>query len=702
MKPAEVRALNELARFHGVETSYIDMSKKRRSASPESILAALRALGVPVARGADAGAALRESKERSWQRLVSPVVVAWDGFLSEIELRVPEPVAGGRVGCRLRLETGETQERICKLDHIPTAARARVGGQWFVAKRIPVNVRLPPGYHWFEVDTPFAPARAMIISAPVKSYSPGEPLREWGLFVPLYALHSRESWGNGDYGTLRQFVKWTGSLKGHLAATLPLLPAFLSEPFEPSPYAPASRLFWNEFYTDLSQVPELEHCEPARKLIQSTAFQRELERLRAEPQVNYRRGMALKRKVLQELAQFFFTHKSRRHAAFKKYLDRHQHVEDYAKFRAVCDRRKQVWQQWPVRLRDGHLQERDYAAEARQYHLYAQWLAHEQITAVSQAARRAHVRLYLDLPLGVHSGGYDAWREKELFALEATGGAPPDPVFTNGQDWGFAPLHPEKLREQHYHYMIDYLRHHLRQAGMLRIDHVMGLHRLFWIPRNCPACEGVYVRYRAEELYAVLSLESHRQEAIVVGENLGTVPPEVNESMARHGVREMFVVQYEQRSEPRAPFRPVPEKSVASFGTHDMPPFQAAWSGMDIPDRADLGLIKPREVEREKKRRKQLNQAMAAFLRRKRFLKSESDPAAVLRACLGFLASSRAEFLLINLEDLWLEAMPQNVPGTVTERVNWRRKTRFTLEEIFSSSEITELLAGIQNLRKQR
>jgi 4-alpha-glucanotransferase len=243
---------------------------------------------------------------------------------------------------------------------------------------------------------------------------------------------------------------------------------------------------------------------------------------------------------------------------------------------------------------------------------------------------------------------------------------------------------------------------------MLRLDHVMNLHRLYWIPQGHSAKEGAYVTYPAEELYAILSLESHRHRTALVGENLGTVPKEVNEAMARHGLRKMYVVQFAQRANPRAALATPPPRSVASLNTHDMPAFAAHWRGLDIDDRADLGLFTKAEVRKEHSRRAELNRAMAKFLRRKGLLKREiatsanSIPAAaILEVCLRWLRSSRAELILVNLEDLWEEENPQNVPGTSTERPNWRRKARLTIEEMRASQQIAEILGALRTPSKK-
>jgi len=248
---------------------------------------------------------------------------------------------------------------------------------------------------------------------------------------------------------------------------------------DPSPYSPVSRLQWNEFYLDLAQVPEMKRCQAARRLVRDQSFQERLGQLRQASLVDYRQQMQLKRQVLDTLARWFFKNGSTaRHRALERFQKANPVVASYARFRATLERREEPWQVWPERLRAGELDNGDFGAKAFRYHLYAQWVAHEQMTRLAERAEGKGVRLYLDLPLGVRADGFDGWRDQELFAFQASGGAPPDPVFTQGQDWGFPPMHPRKLRQQKYRYPLEYLRHHLRCARMLRLDHAMSLHRL--------------------------------------------------------------------------------------------------------------------------------------------------------------------------------------------------------------------------------
>ena len=240
------------------------------------------------------------------------------------------------------------------------------------------------------------------------------------------------------------------------------------------------------------------------------------------------------------------------------------------------EKQRASWTKWPERLREGTLLGGDYEPEAEHYHLYDQWLAREQFQNLSAGARQRGLSLYLDFPLGVHGGGYDVWRGQAIFVREASSGAPPDELFGGGQDWHFPPLHPERLREQGYRYFIACLRHHLRHAGILRLDHVMGLHHLYWIPAGLPAAEGVYVRYRSEEFYAVLTLESRRSQSLIVGEDLGTVPGYVRRAMARHRIQRMYILPFETTGIPGGccgPYRQCPGGS--EHPRHA--PFAAYW-----------------------------------------------------------------------------------------------------------------------------
>jgi len=696
--------LRQLARLYNVQTAYYDVAHKRQLTSVESLLAVLQALGAPVASLNEVPSALRERRQAFWQRILEPVTVVWGREYPLIKARLPVKLADYSLNGHLELESGEWQVFKWSADDLSLLESVDIEGTRYVVKKIRLSEVLPWGYHRFFLEIQGNTEETLIISAPVKTYLPSEGTedRMWGIFMPLYALQIQNRWGGGDYSTLSSLADWVSTLGGETVATLPLLPTFLDEPFEPSPYAPVSRLLWNEFYINLDSVPELFESPQAQALLYSSSFQTEIKELQDLPLVDYRQQMFLKRRFLEECCHCLITERSGRFHDFQRFIQANPIVEDYARFRATMEKHCSPWPSWPQRLRDGTLNEGDYEEKSKLYHMYAQWLAHLQVQNLAYGARSRGVTLYFDLPLGTHPEGYDVWRERESFSLEATAGAPADAVFTCGQNWMFPPLHPERIREQGYRYFTAYIRHHLQHAGMLRIDHVMGLHRLFWIPKGLDASQGIYVRYRAEELHAILTLESQRHRSIIVGEDLGTVPAYVRPAMSRHGLQRMYVVHYELACNSSYTLhRPTPNV-VASLNTHDMPPFAAFWQGLDIPERQRLGLLNSKSARTERQLRRVTRDALVTFLRSEGWLESkDTDVRAILKACLAFLSASQARVVLLNLEDLWLETKSQNLPSTEDEHPNWRRKARYVLEEFCQMPEVRDTLKKIDRLRKR-
>jgi 4-alpha-glucanotransferase len=633
--------LAELAKLYGIQTSYLDMRKKPQLASAESVLLALRALGAPVSRMDDVRPALRSRREELSSNRLEPVIVAWDGKLR------PSRILPKGTKPSLILEDGTESS-------------------WPPAKRLPL------GYHRLN--------GSLVISAPTRAHFPISH-RAWGVFAPVYGLHSRRNEAAGDLTDLEALIDWIDGLGGRVVATLPLLSTFLDKPFEPSPYSPVSRMFWNEFYVDPARSPEFP--------IGSRSHRKKA----VKPLIDYRHLMAEKRRVLEAMSQSLLSQEGRRRDQFEKFRQTNPEVEHYARFRAVTEQQQKGWRHWSPRLRRGDIRPGDYDADASHYHLYAQWLIQDQIQQLSVRTRRSECLLYLDLPAGIHADGYDTWRNQDLFAKGMSVGAPPDLMFTSGQNWNFPPMVPQSMRESGYAYMIAMIRNHLRFARLLRIDHVMGLHRLFWIPEGMPGRQGLYVRYPSEEIYAVLSVESHRYEAGIVGENLGLVPPEVNEALTRHNVRQLYIVQAELSENSRVKPMQRPDKDVvASLNTHDMAPFQSFVDGKDIDDRLSLKFLDRKASQKERKSRQQLCKSLGKYLKRKN----------LFEGCVEFLGRSKASVVLVNLEDLWNETQPQNVPATSKERPNWRRRFRYSIEQIRESRHIQKVLCRLGEARNSK
>jgi len=697
------KLLHNVARLFNVQTIFYDGFGRLIQPPPEAILRVLGILGAPVARMDDLADARRQRQQFLMQRAIDPVVVAWDGGPLRLKLRLPGPLAAAEPRYRIDLESGEFFEGKCQRDFRIKPVERCLEGVRYVAQWTVFPEKLPLGYHRLHLQVGALTFDSYVLSSPLQTYGAAtvNP-RPWGLFCPVYAFASEKNWGAGNFSDLETLIDFTGQMGGDFVGTLPLLSTFLDEPFNPSPYAPVSRLFWNEFYLDVTRIPELQRSPVARLMIHSSGFKTDLESLRATPLIEYRRLMALKRRILEELLHTLTNRSAKRRAAFERFIETHPQAQDYAAFRAKVEREGAPWELWPAVHRAGRLGAGDYDEKVKRYHLYVQWQAEEQMRAVAEKTRTGGPALYLDFPLGVNHDGYDVWREREVFALEASGGAPPDSFFTKGQDWGFPPLQPDGLRQQGYRYYIDCLRHHLQHAGMLRIDHVMGLHRLFWIPRGFGPSEAVYVHYPVDEFYAILSLESHRHQVQIVGENLGTVPPYVNTALAKRRIHGMYVSQFCVTADPQSALQEPAHDDVASLNTHDTPTFAGFWQEKDIEDRLALGLLSPPEAQIAQQHRASVREALITYLKSRGWLEGESpDPLAILRAWLSELASGNAYLLLLNLEDLWLEPLPQNVPGTWEERPNWKRKARFSLDEIRKMDSVTDILKAIDEIRRR-
>ena len=684
--------LQQLADGYGIESWFHDDRGTRIEATPAALLAVLGALGAPVRRVEDAVAALRQRRQELWQRVMEPVYLAWDGWPRDVTLKLPAPEAStGSLDCRLEIEGGPVHQWTVGLADLPVREPASIEGVTYTVRTLPLLGPMPLGYHRLQVRRKETMWETLLISAPTKSYTPpSTERRTWGIFLPTYAIRSARSGGVGDFTDLENLIRWVQSLGGGLVGTLPLLAAFLDEPFEPSPYSPASRMFWNEFYIDPQRAPEFAGCTVPPATPPSSG-----------DLVDYKPLAVAKRKVLEMLAQRALAGPSARRAAVEEFAGAHPRVEDYARFRATGERLKKTWWNWPERLRNGDVQPGDYDAEARWYHVYVQCLASEQLRGLAETAGKTGPGLYLDLPLGVNADSYDVWRERQVFALGISGGAPPDAFFSKGQDWGFPPSHPDNQRAQGYRYLRDCLHHHMQLAGMLRIDHVMGLHRLYWVPRELGPKQGVYVRYPADELYAVFALESIRHQTILVGEDLGTVPEQVRPAMARHEVRRLYVGQFEMNPDPQLAIRLPAQGAVASMNTHDTPTFSGFWRGLDIDDRKEMGLFDEATALEEMEQRATMRAAVLAFLRQEEYLDEDDESeAAVLRATLEYISAGEAGFVLANLEDLWQATGPQNVPGTWRERPNWRRRAAHALEEFDRLPGLRETLLAIDRAMK--
>ena len=688
--------LSRLGQLAGVEPGYQDGRGEWHFPTEETYLAILPSLGVPISNASQARELRRQLALDRLRQPMSKVQTVWSDRQRKkncpVVFQVPEKKRGHAI-LRLLMEDGTVLEHPFRVEDAALLDAAWVDGT-AVVRRVVRIPEVPWGV--YQVIGDFLDQfTGWLIVAPRVAYQGklNGKIGKWGVFLPVHAMRSERNQGCGTFTDLGDLLEWTSSRGGGLVGTLPMLAGLSENPCEPSPYSPCSRLFWNELFLDLEAIPEWAQSARARERMASAEWLAEGRRLRMTSMVEHENVMRHIRPVLEILADEF-PGEGPRSQALAAFTQRKPRVLDYAKFRAKHDLSRQSWHVWET-VDPGLESSTAFVIQARRRLIWQFW-AEEQVSAVASRAMSAEgPGLYLDLPIGVHGDGFDVFRFGNSFANKMSAGAPPDSFFTRGQDWGFPPPHPWRQREDGYAYLREVLEHHMGLAGLLRIDHVMGLHRLYWVPWGLGALQGAYVRYPYEELYALYCLQSVRHRCSLAGEDLGTVPPGVRPEMQAHGIHRLFVGQFSFRDSGQA-MDPPPRGSIASLNTHDLPTFCGFWLGGDIDDRLDLGLIDTVEAQKEHLDRQSLRQRVIQWLNlppepeptaapeslvttpRKDWT-LEIDPLEVFIQLVVFLEKSEAGAVLVNAEDLWKSMDPQNMPGTWKERPNWQRKALFAL-----------------------
>ena len=664
-------ALHDLAAAAGVDVTYTSWRGTPVSSSDASIEATLRALapelGIAFETAADAPAALAALVRARWAERVPPVVHGWDGAIV-VPFSVRAEVDGDWE-LDVTTESGRVVRARGRLFELAATDHAWPGGVCHCVRVVRLGLDGETGYHRLRWRVAGAEGEALAISAPERAFGgPGEGARRWGVFAPVYGLATATSGQAGDLASLRALFAQVARRGGSYVATLPILAASLDEPCQCSPYSPVSRMFWNELYLDLAALAAaLGAPAPPTPPAEAAAAT-------ADGLIDYRAQYRWRRAALDPLAAQTYAARAAEIDAWAQRASAY----DYAAFRAIGEAERAGWQGWPAALRD-----RPAAVASRAdalalgadparvtTHVVAQWAMQRQLAQLV----RSPVGLYLDLPVGVNGDAYEVWRHRGLFLTSLSAGAPPDALFLGGQNWGLPPLAPGAQRRDHYRYFIHCLRHHMQVSGMLRIDHVMGLFRLYCVPDGRPATDGVYLRYPHDELLAILTLESQRARCALVGEDLGTVPDHVRPAMARHGLFRLHVGQWYLPAAVGDRPAPAPAESVASLNTHDTATFAGWWRGADVDDRRALGLITEAQDAAERAERADARDALLAYVRPRLAQPGLTDVERAMVGATADLAHGPAEVVLVSLDDLALDPVPHNVPGTTVERANWQRR----------------------------
>jgi 4-alpha-glucanotransferase len=624
--------LRELADHYGVALTYRDVGARRVQVSEAVVVGVLGALGAPADGSAQIADSLAQARVTAATTLLEPVLVVGRDRTARTRLGALPPTE--RASATVEIVDEEGGSDVLPLREV---ARHRAGGS---LEMVWLGVGpLAPGTYRLVVETHRRRLEAMLLVRPPK---PALPARAFGVYATAWGLRSASDWGVGSTTELARLGAVAASQGASYLATSPLYAMDYAS--EVSPYRPLSRLAWSELYLDPATLPERGVAGPPFDEARCAS-------LHSSPLVDYEQVDLTKHRVLEGYAAV--VDRGPRAKAFASFLTEHPDVRAYAAFRAE---REAV----------APLQRKG----AQRFHEYVQFAMDQALGALQG--------LYLDLPVGVHPAGFDVAAFGAHFVTGASLGAPPDAFFAEGQTWGVPPLHPLRSRAHGHGYWRAVVEHAFRHAAVLRIDHVMGLERCYLVPDGHEPTDGTYVRYPADELRAVLALEAHRRGAVVVGEDLGTVPAQTRRAMHRDGMLRSSVYQFE--AAPDRPSPGVPPDSVASFGTHDLPRFAAFVSDADVsPDVGAAGL--------------RLRRRWRGALER---LATPGLPGAAYEGLLSWLASCEAAIALVDLGDLVGDAEQENRPGNVADPGNWRHRLPRTLEELERSPTLRQRLAVVR------
>ena len=691
--------LRALADRMGILPEYRDQTgKETRKTSEESRFALLAAMGIDAPTEEKARDALAALDDEARAQMVDPVRVLQRGE--------------GFAGFDVALATGwgrlpvtwsaELEREGGVVEHVEGRATAEDDG------RLTVHVPLHPelGYHTLRIAVEGARGERAVeqslIVVPPHCPTPEQLLKGrkvFGITANLYTVRSARNWGVGDFGDLATLAGWAAGAGAEFVGVNPLH-VLRNRGGDVSPYSPVSRLFRNPLYIDVEGVPGFAQSRAAREIADGAQFREELKRVRASDRVEYERVMALKTPVLRALHDAHLRGPRDRNPEWRQWLDAQSWALDsFALFQALATHLGHDgtsagnWHDWPAEYRDARSPavqrfRKDHENEI-DFHRWLQFVIDHQLASAADRGRTAGmaIGLYQDLAIGTSPDGSDTWTFPDLFLTGASIGAPPDPYSASGQDWGLPPIDPRALKRRRYDYWIDLVRASLRHSGALRIDHVMGLFQQFWIPKGKTGKEGAYVRFPSEDLLGILALEATRANALVVGEDLGTVPDDVPPAMRRWHVLSSKVLYFEK--DEQKGFHDAssyPPESLATANTHDMPTLAGFWSARDVEVRKKVGLIESEKDERKARetrdteKRQLVERLVADGLLP---AGAEPDPAALRGAVHEFLCRTPAALVGISLDDVVGETEPVNVPGVGADKFpSWTRRLSTPLESL--------------------
>ncbi len=721
--------IEKLAQLRGIGDAYHNYRGELQHFSFATKAAILSAMGCGVDDGHTVAAEIEQTETTRWRKFLPAVASAQSARIG-FDINVTAREFGGTIVWRVRAEDGCRWEGSVSTADCLEVWRGEVAGSWITRRRFLLALDLPPGYHEFEASIAGgASDRCLLIISPPKCFEPAAIAagrRLWGVAVQLYTLRSHGNWGIGDFGDLEMLIRWTASLGAGFVGLNPLHALAPADPARSSPYSASSRHFLNVLYIAVPAVAEFEECLAARARVADPEFAQRLRILREQHLVDYRGVADLKFEILMLLHQDFRDRHLAKHSdRAREFLEfvarRGLPLQMHARFDALDGYFRATrgsasgWMSWPQEYRDvnGSAATRfalEHPTEV-EFYTYLQWLAHQQLLRAQALTRELGmpIGLYGDYAVGANPSGSETWVDQGSYCLGAEIGAPPDPLALKGQGWGIPPPDPMVLQAQPLRGFVQLIRDNMRYYGALRLDHVMSLYRLWWVPAGCAATAGAYVHYPLQQLLTVLSLESARSSCLVVGEDLGVVPDEMRQAMPQFGLYHYKVLLFEKIA---GRFRRPGEfirQALAAATTHDLPTLHSYWEARDIELRRRLNLFPSAEIESDVIRERDRDREMLLAALREQGI-NPAHPSAPLepytdelgQALHLYLARSSTALVALQIEDLLGMTDPVNVPGTSGEYPNWQRKVTEAIEDMTARSDLNARLAEINRARLER
>ena len=676
--------LHRLAELHRVATTFTGWDGSPRTVSSATLRRVLSALGARVDTPAELADSLESARTREWRRVLPPAVVVREHRDHTVEVHLP---VGRTARLHVELEDGSRRE----LAWVPPAAEQEVEGELLGRSSIPLPAGLPLGWHRIVLAGEEVHAEGSLIVTPERlaTTSGLAQHRSWGLMAQLYSVRSSRSWGIGDLADLADLAALSGARHGAGFVLInPLHAAQPVPPVEPSPYLPTTRRFFNPLYIRVEDIPEYAYLAGADRAAVEDAARRFAAVNRSAEQLDRNSSYAAKLSALEAIHRV--PRGPARQTQFAAYCaGEGSGLDDFALWSSLAEKLGPDSAQWSRIGGPGSAEAqaaRTELAGRMDFFKWLQWICDQQLQTAQAAARSAGMRIGVvhDLAVGVHPAGADAWMLRQVLAPGVSVGAPPDMFNQQGQNWSQPPWHPGRLADAGYAPYRDMLRTILRHAGGIRVDHILGLFRLWWIPAGYPSGEGAYVHYDHEALIGILTLEAQRAGAVVIGEDLGVFEPWVQEYLGERGVLGTNILWFEHTGTgPRAP-EEYRAGALTTVNTHDLPPAAGYLAGEHVELRDSLGLLS-RPVEEERAADTAARQAVLSLLRSRGLLpdagtETDADAGAdgpegvrqTVEALYAFITQTPSVLLGVSLTDAVGERRTQNQPGTSDEYPNWR------------------------------